>query len=166
MAERAFGTRPLSAVELSGGLYNTTYRVELPGETVILRVAPEPGRQYRIERELMRNEHAALPFLAPIGHLVPRTLFADFTREIAGRDHVWQTLLPGRPAREFPQWTGVYRADPCGARRFGVHRSPCSSRGPLISSSTARYRAADPATAPTSDASRLDSVRSATRSPK
>lgn len=76
----------------------------------MLRVAPEPAQQYRAERELMRNEHAALPFFAPVAHLMPRTLAADFTHDLIGRDYLWQTLLPGTPARQHPQWRGVYRA--------------------------------------------------------
>ena len=131
MAERAFGEPPLSAVELPGGLYNTTYRVELrSGDTVVLRVAPEPARQYRIERELMRNEHVSLPFFAPIARLMPRTLFADWTRDISGRDYVWQTFLPGTPAPQGlhdyprPQWTTFYRGLGSLARTVNQVRGP------------------------------------------
>jgi hypothetical protein len=86
----------VSAVELSGGLYNNTYRVEIGEDRpVILRVAPEPGRQSRVERALMRNEHTSLPFFAPIAAMMPRTLFVDWTREIVGRDYLVQTMLDG-----------------------------------------------------------------------
>ncbi|MER5385945.1 hypothetical protein ABT040_37820 [Streptomyces sp. NPDC002688] len=44
IGQRAFGNaaRVTSAIELGGGMYNTTYRITLGGETepVILRVAP------------------------------------------------------------------------------------------------------------------------------
>ncbi|MGH3925122.1 MAG: phosphotransferase family protein, partial [Pseudonocardiaceae bacterium] len=98
------------------GMYNNTYRVDI-GENrpVILRVAPEPARQYRIERGLMRNEHASVPFLAPIAPMIPRTLAADFTREIIGRDYLFQTMLDGVPAPEGigqyprPQWASFFR---------------------------------------------------------
>jgi aminoglycoside phosphotransferase (APT) family kinase protein len=118
MCRRAFGphAQVVSAVELSGGLYNTTYRVDVDGVgPVILRVSPEPGAQSRIERELMRNEHAALPFLAPIADLVPRALFADFSHQILGRDYLFQTVLAGVPAPEGlsayarPLWAAFYR---------------------------------------------------------
>lgn len=118
MCRRAFGsgTDVVSAVELGNGMYNNTYRVDI-GENrpVILRVAPEPGHQYRIERELMRNEHASVPFLAPIAPMIPRTLAADFTREIIGRDYLFQTMLDGIPGPEGighyhrPQWTSFFR---------------------------------------------------------
>lgn len=118
MCRRAFGpeTAVLSAVELGGGLYNNTYRVDI-GETrpVILRVAPAPHKQSRIERELMRNEHASLPFFASIAAIMPRTLFVDWTREAIGRDYVWQTMLGGVSAPEglsaYPrsQWPELYR---------------------------------------------------------
>jgi aminoglycoside phosphotransferase (APT) family kinase protein len=118
MCHRAFGAgmEVVSAVELGGGLYNNTYRVEIGEDRpVILRVAPEPGRQSRIERALMRNEHASLPFFAPIAAMMPRTLFVDWTREILGRDYLWQTMLDGMPApgglRAYPrpQWAEFYR---------------------------------------------------------
>ncbi|MEU9254464.1 aminoglycoside phosphotransferase family protein [Streptomyces sp. NPDC048270] len=103
MCRRAFGSdhQVVSAVELDGGMYNNTYRVEFAGEQpTILRVAPEPSRQSRIERELMRNEHAVQPFLAPISSLLPRILAVDFTHQIIGRDWMIQSLLPGVPAPE------------------------------------------------------------------
>lgn len=116
MCSRAFGagTVVASAVELGGGMYNTVYRVTLAGQDrpVILRVAPVPDRQLRIERELMRNEHAALPFFAPVASLVPRTLAADFTRELAGRDYLFQEHLEGVPG---PEGLGAYPAELHGA---------------------------------------------------
>ncbi|MEW2347407.1 aminoglycoside phosphotransferase family protein [Streptomyces sp. NPDC006684] len=103
MCRRAFGPdrQIVSAVELDGGMYNNTYRVEFAGERpAILRVAPEPSRQSRIERELMRNEHVVQPFLAPIASLMPRILAVDFTHQVLGRDWMIQSMLPGVPAPE------------------------------------------------------------------
>lgn len=118
LARRAFGadTQVLSAVELGDGMYNNTYRVEIaPERAVILRVAPAPNRQFRSERQLMRNEHASVPYFAPIAPLLPRTLAIDFTHELIARDYLFQTLLPGVPAPEglaaYPraQWTEFFR---------------------------------------------------------
>ncbi|MYW02784.1 aminoglycoside phosphotransferase family protein [Streptomyces sp. SID3343] len=103
MCARVLGKRThvLSAVELGNGGYNSTYRLDLDRHgPVILRVAPEPGRQGCAERELMRNEHASLPYLAPIAPLLPRLLGIDFTHRIVGRDYLFQTLLDGVPARD------------------------------------------------------------------
>jgi len=100
LCRRAFGAsvRVVSAVELGLGLYNSTYRVDIGRERpVILRVAPEPARQSRDERELMRNEHATVPYLSPIGSLLPTTLAIDFTHEVIPRDWMFQTLLSGLP---------------------------------------------------------------------
>jgi aminoglycoside phosphotransferase len=55
----------------------------------------------------MRNEYAALPFLAPLGSLVPRVLAADFTHQLLDRDYLVQTLLPGASAS---QHLGAYSA--------------------------------------------------------
>jgi aminoglycoside phosphotransferase (APT) family kinase protein len=103
MCRRAFGSgaRPISATELGLGTYNSTYRVVLEGHrAVILRVAPEPGRQFRIEHALMRNEHQTAPYLAGLGELVPRTLAVDFTHQVIGRDYLFQTLLDGVAAMD------------------------------------------------------------------
>ena len=132
MCRRAFGpsVRVRSAVELGNGMYNNTYRVDIGEERpVILRVAPEPARQYRIERGLMRNEYASVPFLAPIAPMIPRTLAADFTHEIIGRDYLFQTMLDGVPGPEgigqYPrtQWTTFFQ------RMGEVARSIHSVRG-------------------------------------
>jgi aminoglycoside phosphotransferase (APT) family kinase protein len=118
MCRCAFGpeVRAMSAVELGLGTYNSTYRVDIgAGQPVILRVAPAPARQFRAERELMRNEHATVPFLAPIRPLMPRTLAIDFTHAVIGRDYLFQTMLPGVPAPDGlaayprPQWASLYR---------------------------------------------------------
>ncbi|HEV2888713.1 MAG TPA: phosphotransferase, partial [Jatrophihabitans sp.] len=117
LCRRAFGAgvQVVAATELGLGAYNSTYGVELAGQPpVILRVAPEPGRQYRIERELMRNEHATVPYLAGLGALLPRTLALDFTHQLIGRDYLFQTLLDGVPAPDGldryprPAWAGFY----------------------------------------------------------
>jgi aminoglycoside phosphotransferase (APT) family kinase protein len=93
------GVRVRQVVEIGIGTYNSTYRVDLAdGEPVILRVAPEPSRQPPGAREAMRNEYAALPFLAPLGSLVPRTLAVDFTHQLVNRDYLVQTKLAGVPA--------------------------------------------------------------------
>ncbi|MBT2404624.1 aminoglycoside phosphotransferase family protein [Streptomyces sp. ISL-87] len=109
VARRAFGSNTMvrSATELGGGMYNTTYRLGLAdrAEPVILRVAPEPARQFRSERELMRAEYASVPWLAPIADLMPRVLASDFTQSVIGRDWMIQSLLPGVPA---PQLLGSY----------------------------------------------------------
>ncbi|WP_405762188.1 aminoglycoside phosphotransferase family protein [Streptomyces sp. NBC_01420] len=94
------GAAVLAAVELAGGYYNNTYRVDLGGDDrpVVLRVAPEPDRQARADPEMMRNEHAGVPYLAPVAGLLPRTLAIDFTHQVIGRDHMFQTFLAGVPA--------------------------------------------------------------------
>lgn len=118
MCRRIFGqgVRVASAVELDGGMYNNTYRVDIGEDRpVILRVAPEPARQFRVERELMRNEHASIPYLAPIAPMIPRTLGVDFTHRVIDRDYLFQTLLEGIPGPEgigaYPraQWKSFFR---------------------------------------------------------
>ncbi|GAA4288935.1 hypothetical protein GCM10022262_32950 [Georgenia daeguensis] len=88
-----------SAVELRGGSYNTTYRLEVSdGTRAVLRVAPPVDEQRPSERHLMRNEYASVPFLRPVADVMPTTLMADFTHRIIGRDYVIQSYLEGVPA--------------------------------------------------------------------
>jgi aminoglycoside phosphotransferase (APT) family kinase protein len=117
MCRRAFGDQalPVRVVELGLGAYNNTYRIDLDtDQTVILRVAPEPGQQTRAERSLMRNEYASAPYLAPVAALMPRMIMADFTHEVIGRDYLFQTLLDGIPAPDRlpdyprPEWASFF----------------------------------------------------------
>lgn len=138
MCRRAFGAqvRVVSAVELGIGMYNSTYRVDIgAGSPVILRVAPEPARQFRVERELMRNEHASVPYLAPIAPLMPRTLAIDFTHEVIGRDYMFQTMLDGVPAPDGlaayprPEWASFFRQ--MGTIARSIHAVRGSRFGPV-----------------------------------
>ena len=139
MARRAFGeeTEVVSAIELGDGTYNSTYRVTLDsGLQTILRAAPEPERQLRSERAFMRNEHAAAPYFAPIAALLPRTLCVDFTHDLAGRDYMFQTIVPGIPAREglekYPKehWASFFRD--LGAITKRIHAVRGTTFGPII----------------------------------
>jgi hypothetical protein len=134
VCRRVFGSdaRVVSAVELGSGMYNNTYRVTLAGQErpVILRVAPEPGRQFRSERELMRNEYASLPYLAVISPLLPRIIAVDWTHEVIGRDWMVQSFLDGVPAPErlgdYPRtlWPAFFRQMGAIARQVHAVRGP------------------------------------------
>ena len=134
VCRRVFGAdgQAISAVELGAGMYNNVYRVTVAGRErpVILRVAPEPARQFRSERQLMRNEYAAVPYLAVIAPLMPRIIAADWSHEVIGRDWMVQSLLHGIPA---PEHLGTYprTAWPTFFRQMGaVTRSVHDVRGP------------------------------------
>ncbi|WTX67866.1 aminoglycoside phosphotransferase family protein (plasmid) [Streptomyces halstedii] len=122
----------MSAVELGMGMYNNVYRVVLAGQArpVILRVAPEEGRQFRSERHLMRNEYGSVPWLSVIAPLMPHVLAADWSHEVINRDWMIQTHLDGAPA---PEYLGTYprTAWPEFFRQMGaIARSVHDVRGP------------------------------------
>ena len=134
-------------VELGVGTYNSTYRVELAdGEPVILRIAPESAHAGPASPEAMRNEYAALPFLAPLGRLVPRTLAADFTHQLLDRDYLVQTVLPGVPASQrLPEYSPsalrhLYRE--LGAVTRTIHDVTGDTFGPVAAPAHASWRAA------------------------
>jgi len=122
VCERAFGSVPLESVrELGGGEFNCVYRIRLSGrEPVVLRVAPPPERFVPWHEEhLMRREHAIQPYFAAIAPLLPRTLVADFTRQVIGRDYLFQTDMTGdvwsdrnsdlTPEQDEPLWRELAR---------------------------------------------------------
>ena len=104
MCRRAFGEEIQieSVKELDGGLCNNIYLIHINGmQPVILRVGPHSARPLRGEENLMRNELASLPFLAPIAPFLPRILMADFTHQILERDYMFQTFIEGE------QWARI-----------------------------------------------------------
>lgn len=136
LCRHALGADAAVVSELPWGSYNTVYRVDVDsGDPVVLRVAPEPARQFRAEAGLMRNEYAAVPYFAPIAELLPRILFADFTHELIDRDYLVVTLLPGEPVPEamsrYPrsEWAGLFEQIGDVARR--IHRVPGRVFGPV-----------------------------------
>jgi aminoglycoside phosphotransferase (APT) family kinase protein len=107
----------VSADELGGGQYNNTYRINISGreQSVVLRVAPEPVRQFISESQLMRNEYASAPWLTALASMTPRILGADWSHEVIGRDFMVQSYLSGVPAPDrlgdYPRstWPGFFR---------------------------------------------------------
>lgn len=103
------------AVELPVGTYNTTYRLEYDRreQPLILRVGPTPSASAeddRLGEGGMRNAYAAAPYFAALDDLAPRTIGADFTRQIVDRDFVIQHTVPGIPATErLSAWTTAQR---------------------------------------------------------
>lgn len=98
MCQRAFGSslQVVSARELGGGTFNTTFLVTLADQQAILRVAPPPTAEVAWhEQQLMRREQNIQPFFAAVAQLMPRTLMADFTHQVIGRDYVFQTFMAG-----------------------------------------------------------------------
>ncbi len=145
MCGRVIGkaTEVRSAVELGWGSYNTTFRVELAGAPVVLRVAPSPEAQLRSERHWLRSEYAATAWLVGLGTLVPHLLGADFTHQVIGRDYMLQTLLPGVPAPDkLPTydralWPGFFAQ--LGALTRRVHEVVGESWGPLAAPVDGRW---------------------------
>lgn len=97
--ERCFGpgSHSFQIKELSGGTFNETYLVEIPEkEKWVLKIAPPPTENtYWDDVALMRREHDSSPFFASIAPLLPKTVFADFTHQIIGRDFIVQTFIEG-----------------------------------------------------------------------
>ncbi|HWI66048.1 MAG TPA: phosphotransferase, partial [Symbiobacteriaceae bacterium] len=66
------------------------------GPKAVLRVAPAAtAHVFPNERLLMRREYAVQPYLIPACHCAPRTIYADFSHTIIGRDYVFQRFIEG-----------------------------------------------------------------------
>jgi aminoglycoside phosphotransferase (APT) family kinase protein len=88
--------RVVSARELSGGTFNTTFLITFDDQQVILRIAPPPTADLLWDEQwLMRREQQIQPFFAALAPLMPRTLMADFTHQLIDRDYLFQTYLAG-----------------------------------------------------------------------
>lgn len=96
---------PEQVVMVPGGTINTTFRVEQGREAPLyLRIAPgdqeiEAGPSWMTPHGL-RREAEVIGMLAEVSALLPRTVHADWTRELIDRDWVLQTEVPGRPWSE------------------------------------------------------------------
>nr|WTA64362.1 aminoglycoside phosphotransferase family protein [Micromonospora sp. NBC_00855] len=85
-----------SCAPLTGGTYNSIYRVGLSdGTAVVLKVAPDPAAPaLAYERDLVSTE--AMFYRAAAGRLpVPRVLRAETDRSVAPRDFLLMTERPG-----------------------------------------------------------------------
>jgi aminoglycoside phosphotransferase (APT) family kinase protein len=113
-------------------MYNNTYRIHVAGDVrpLVLRVAPEPERQFRSEWQLMRNEYASVPWLTVLNPLMPRVIGADWSHRVVGRDFMVQSYLDGVPAPErlgeYPRamWPGLFRQMGEIARQVHSVRGP------------------------------------------
>jgi fructosamine-3-kinase len=101
LVRRHLDHRPTAIHELTDGMYNAAYRVDLAGhDPVVLKIAPPdgvPGLTY--EQSLMRSEASYF------GHAqgrapVPEVIAADFSRSVIDRDVLVLSLLPGRPMQK------------------------------------------------------------------
>ncbi|QRK07431.1 aminoglycoside phosphotransferase family protein [Archangium violaceum] len=102
LVHHAFGSssRVRSAEELTDGMFNAAYALELEGQApVVLKVAPPPGQPLlTYERDLMRTEvefyeRVAKETTCP----VPRVLAHDFSRSRIGSDYFFMERLRGAP---------------------------------------------------------------------
>lgn len=104
LCQRAFGEacHITSVKELAGGLYNYAYLIQIENLLpVVLRISPPKARLVDSDHNLMRNEHATIPFFAPIAPLLPKTIMADFTQQLIERDYLFQTFISGE------QWSKI-----------------------------------------------------------
>ncbi|HBA84068.1 MAG TPA: hypothetical protein DCZ95_08245 [Verrucomicrobia bacterium] len=93
----ALGVGVSQVARCHGGLFNTSYRVELADRRqVFLRVAPPDDRPLLgVERALLKRESHFGPIFRTCGAPVPQMLFADFSRRRIDRDYVLSEFIPG-----------------------------------------------------------------------
>ncbi|MBP9716832.1 MAG: phosphotransferase [Candidatus Levybacteria bacterium] len=84
-------------VELKSGRFNTTYRMQAEdGETVVLRIAPDPlSEVYSHEQFLLRREHSVSASLTHVVDQAPTFLYVDFTGQAIRRDFAILNYLEG-----------------------------------------------------------------------
>jgi len=83
LCQRAFGEdiQIERAKELGGGLYNTTYLVPSLGCNQSFACKSSSTCQFRLEKNLMRNEYMSLPFLAPLLFFFQKSLWSIYSSD-------------------------------------------------------------------------------------
>lgn len=117
LVQEAFGPRTglVFAEPLVGGVFNTTYRIELDDRPapVVLRVAPESRhRLFSFERTLMKREWRINKLLRSEGIRVPEALHYGPATETLARDHSFWEFVPGQT---------LEKADPSDVRLATLH---------------------------------------------
>lgn len=106
------------ADRLGHSSFNRVYRLWFANhDSLALRIAPSEPAQFASESHLMRNEHAAGPWFASLGPLVPKIIECDWTHTIIDADWMLQSVASGDAAAgplglvHFPRetWRGYYR---------------------------------------------------------
>lgn len=112
----------LTGVEpLTGGMFATTYRVDLAdGTRVVAKTAPpDDGQLLTHERDLIRSEAIVYRLAEPHPDLLmPRVLLTDFSRTELPGDVVVASHARGVPADQGPELTAATRAT--RRRRLGA----------------------------------------------
>lgn len=107
-----------SAERLGFSSFNRVYRLSfVDRDSLVLRIAPPEQTGFASEALLMRNEHAAGPWFAFLGDLVPKTIECDWTHAVIDADWMLQSIVPGQAAAgslglaRFPRdtWRTYYR---------------------------------------------------------
>lgn len=98
------GWDDVSVERVSGGTVNATFRLERGDEIFYLRIGPgvgevEAGPSWFTGSGL-RREQQAIELWSGHAQYFPRTIHADFSREVIAADWVIQTAVPGRPWSE------------------------------------------------------------------
>jgi len=94
------GTKVISAKSIRGGLFNTSYKVELADKRiVVLRIAPPKDKKLLgVEKQLLSREAHIYRYLEGTEVPVPKLLFSDFSRKIIDRDYIISEFKEGHTA--------------------------------------------------------------------
>ncbi len=94
------GVKVISAKPIRGGLFNTSYKVELADKrVVVLRIAPPKDKKLMgVEKQLLKREVHINQCLKGKDIPVPKLLFSDFSRKIIDRDYIISEFMEGHTA--------------------------------------------------------------------
>jgi Ser/Thr protein kinase RdoA (MazF antagonist) len=118
-----FDETDFEAELLSGGLFNTTYRISLPEKKIILRVGPVNTQLLLpFENNLMRAEEYVYKLLGnaqiPCSHVIA----CDTSKTLIGRDYMIVDCIAGKPLSEIEVTAdikaGLYRQVGMYARKI------------------------------------------------
>ncbi|MDD5259575.1 MAG: aminoglycoside phosphotransferase family protein [bacterium] len=94
------GVKITRANPIRGGLFNTSYKVEMADErAVVLRIAPPRDKKLlSVEKQLLKREVYVNKCLKGTEIPVPKLLFSDFSRKMIDRDYIISEFVEGYSA--------------------------------------------------------------------
>ncbi|WP_180993379.1 phosphotransferase family protein [Microbacterium testaceum] len=126
--------------------FNRVYRLWFAHHgSLVLRIAPFDPDGFVSELQLMRNEHAAGPWFAVLGPLVPKIIACDWTHTVIDADWMLQSVASGdaaagpRGLKRFSRdsWRDYYRQ--LGRISRQIHSIPGASFGSHLGEKFTRF---------------------------
>ncbi len=118
IAQKEFGTMPVSAARMPNGICNDVYTVDIGGRDFIFRLNSEP--------RFMLGSHKHIPLFRSKGIIVPEILAEDYSRTAVPFAYQVQNRLPGRDIGDVIETLSDHELRAAGAEIANIFRQLAS----------------------------------------